>query len=106
MVLTFYFPNPAFLRKVKFSACFLAFIKPQRANIVSWVRDWLGKNGYSMRKVGIPMHLAAAGSLVGASMDDMKHEELEFAYPGVGIFLNKLHDNPREYQNKCTYQDE
>jgi hypothetical protein len=86
MVLTFYFPKKAFLRKVKISACFLAFVKPQRANIVSWVRDWLGKNGYSMRKVGIPMHLAAAGSLVGAALDDMKHEE-----------LNKLYDNPREY---------
>jgi hypothetical protein len=95
MVLTFYFPKKAFLRKVKISACFLAFIKPQRANIVSWVRDWLGKNGYSMRKVGIPMHLAAAGSLVGAAMDDMKHEE-----------LNKLYDNPREYQNKFIYPDE
>ena len=63
MVITFYFPKKAFLRKVKISACFLAFIKPQRANIVSWVRDWLCKNGYSMRKVGIPMHRAAAGSL-------------------------------------------
>ena len=65
MVLTFYFPNKAFLRKVKISTCFQAFVKPQRANIVSWARDWLGKNGYQMRKVGIPMHLAAAGSLLG-----------------------------------------
>jgi hypothetical protein len=32
---------------------------------------------------------------VGAAMDDMKHEE-----------LNKLYDNPREYQNKCIYPDE
>ena len=95
MVLTFYFPKKAFLRKVNISACLLAFIKPQRANIVSWARDWLGKNGYSMRKVGIPMHLAAAGSLVGAAMDDMKHEE-----------LIKLYENPREYQNKRIYPDE
>ena len=84
MVITFYFPNKAFLRKVKISACFLAFVKPKRANIVSWTRDWLGKNGYQMRKVSIPMHLAAAGSLVRAAMDNLKHEE-----------LNKLYDNPR-----------
>ena len=32
MVMTFYFPKKAFLRKVKISICFLAFIKPQRAN--------------------------------------------------------------------------
>ena len=95
MVVTFYFPMKAFLRKVKISTCFLAFIKPQRANIISWARDWLGKNGYQMRKVGMPMHLAAAGSLVGAAIDDMKHEE-----------LIKLYDNPREYQNKCIYPDE
>ena len=43
----------------------------------------------------MPMHLAAAGSLVGAAIDDMKHEELD-----------KLYDHPREYQNKCIYPDE
>jgi len=94
MVMTFYFPKKAFLRKVKISTCFLAFIKLQRANIISSARDWLGKNGYTYRTLGMPMHLAAAGSLVGAAIDDMKHEE-----------LIKLYDNPREYQNKCIYPD-
>ena len=43
MVVTFYFPKKAFLRKVKISSCFLAFIKPQRANIICWARVCLAR---------------------------------------------------------------
>jgi hypothetical protein len=94
-VLNFYFPSNAILREVKISTCFLAFIKPQRANIISWVRDYLVKKNYEMRKVGIPKHLAAAGSLVGAAIDDLKHEDMMVQY-----------SNPREYQDRWIYPDE
>jgi hypothetical protein len=95
MVLTFYFPSNAMLREVKFSTCFMAFTKPQRANIISWVRDHLVKKNYKMRKVGIPPHLATADSLVGAAIDDIKHEDMMVQY-----------SNPREYQDKWIYPDE
>ena len=50
--------------------------------------------GFDMKAVGIPTHLAAAGSLVGAAMDDLKHEDL----------MNQ-HVDPREYQDKWIYPD-
>jgi hypothetical protein len=95
MILPFYFPSDAKLREVKISTCFRAFTKPQRANIISWVRDWLVKKNYVMRNVGIPKHLAAAGSLVGAAIDDLKHEDLMQQYL-----------DPRDYQDKWIYPDE
>jgi len=41
MALVFYFPLQNFYKKVKFSTCFREFIKPQRCNILSWVRERL-----------------------------------------------------------------
>ena len=95
MILPFYFPSNAKLREVKISTCFRAFTKPQRANIISWVRDWLVKKNYVMRNVGIPKHLAAASSLAGAAIDDLKDNDL------MQQFLD-----PRDYQDKWIYPDE
>ena len=62
---------------------------------MSWVREWLKKEKFDMKAVGIPRHLAAAGSLVGAAMDDLKHEDL----------MNQ-HLDPRGYQETWIYPDE
>ena len=48
-----------------------------------------------MSEVGLPTHLAVAGSLVGAALDDLKHEDLVVQY-----------SNPREYQDRWIYPDE
>ena len=62
---------------------------------MSWVREWLKKENFDMKAVGIPRHLAYAGSLVGAAMDDLKHEDL----------MNQ-HLDPRGYQKTWIYPDE
>ena len=87
MVLVFYFPSQNIYKKVIFSTCFREFTKPQRCNILSWVREQL-KKGYDMKEFGMPPHFSLASSLVGAAMDDLKHEDLMQQYA-----------NPREYQN-------
>ena len=43
----------------------------------------------------MPPHFSIASSLVGAAMDDLKHEDLMQQYA-----------NPREYQDKWIYPDE
>ena len=48
-----------------------------------------------MKKLCMPNYLALAGSLVGAAMNDLKHED-----------LMKQYSNPREYQDQWIYPDE
>ena len=48
-----------------------------------------------MKEFGMPPHFALAGSLVGAAIDDLKHEDLMIQY-----------SNPREYQDRWIYPDE
>ena len=80
---------------MKFATCFLQFTKAQRCNVLSWVRKELKKGKFDMKKFGMPPHFALAGSLVGAAMDDLKHEGMMEQY-----------SNPREYQDKWIYPDE
>ena len=72
-----YLPLANKIYKVALAPCISCFEKPQRANIMSWLKKKLIDGKYDLKKFGAPQHLKAASTLIGAAMEDVTQQDLE-----------------------------
>jgi hypothetical protein len=80
LALSFYFPVKNKIIKISMKNCISCFVKPQRINIMSWLRKRLRDDGYDLKQMGVPRCLKGASELIGAAIGDLSHADVAKSY--------------------------
>ena len=85
----FYFPKSNQLHIIQIKSCLACFAKPQRANIMSFIKEKILKNeeggNFKFKGINLPRYLRTSCELVGAGLNDLTHDDVWRLYQNQAI---------------------